>query len=89
MGLIKGTVGDRYVVACVDFVVTATVNTTARAAAADCQRMVWTPQTDAATSDAGGRWMIGLGEEPAQPPSVWPGTEAALADQAVLRLLDE
>lgn len=79
MGLIKGTVGHRYVVACVDFVVTATVTTTARAAAADCQRMVWTPPTDAATGDAGGRWMIGPGEEPAQPPSVWPGTEAAHA----------
>ncbi len=67
MGLVKGTLGAEYVVACVDFVVTATVTTTARVAAADCQRMVW--------SD--GRWMIGPGPEPAQPPSVWPGTEAA------------
>lgn len=95
MGLVKGAVGDGYVVACVDFVVTATVTSTARVATADCQRMVWTPHTDAATDaaggaaaaaddgfgerDPGGRWMVGPGEEPAPPPSVWPGTEAAHA----------
>ena len=71
MGLVKGTVGSGYVVACVDFVVTATVTTTARVAAADCQRMVWT------NDDRAGRWMVGPGPEPAPPPSVWPGTEAA------------
>lgn len=67
MGLIKGTVDRKYVVACVNFVVTATLTQTARVAAADCQRMVW----------ASHRWMVGPGSEPAQPPSVWPGTEAA------------
>ena len=67
MGLVKGTVGPAYVVACVDFVVTATLSQTARVAAADCQRMEW----------RGGRWMIGAGPEPAQAPSVWPGTDAA------------
>ncbi|WP_310961337.1 hypothetical protein [Nocardioides terrisoli] len=71
MGLIKGTIGDNYVVGCVDFVVTATASRTARTAAADCQRMVWSA-TDA-------RWLIGPGAEPAQPPSIWPGTEAARA----------
>ncbi len=68
MGLIKGVVGSDFVVACVDFVVTATMTRTRSVAAADCQRMVWTD----------GRWMIGSGPEPAQAPSVWPGTEAAL-----------
>ena len=67
MGLIKGTVGDDAVVACVDFEVDVTVNATARGALADCQRMVWT----------GRRWMIGPGAEPADPPSVWPSTDLA------------
>ncbi len=72
-GLVQGTVGPDYVVACVDFVVSAVLTTTSRVAAADCQRMVW-------VEDAHGRrWMIGPGAEPAQPPSVWPGTEAARA----------
>jgi len=71
MGLVKGIVGERYVVACVDFVVTATATTTARVAAADCQRMVWTDDNRA------GRWMVGPGPEPVMAPSVWPGTEAA------------
>jgi hypothetical protein len=71
MGLIKGVVGRDYVVACVDFVVSATVSTTSRVAAADCQRMVW-------VEDARGRrWMVGPGAEPAPSPSVWPGTDAA------------
>lgn len=75
LGLIKGTVGSAYVVACVNFVVTAIVTTTARVAAADCQRMVW---SDAPRQETGrGRWVIGPGPEPAQPPSVWPGTQAA------------
>ena len=63
-------------VVCVDFVVTATMTKTASIAAADCQRMVWVD----------GRWMIGAGPEPAQAPSVWPGTDAALqAGYKVLR----
>ena len=78
MGLVKGAVGSGYVVVCVDFVVTATVTSTARVAAADCQRMVW----------SGGRWLIGPGPEPAQPPSVWPGTEAA-HDAGYLELTHE
>jgi len=41
--------------------------TTARVAVADCQRMVWTGQ----------RWMVAPGSEPADPPSVWPDTDAA------------
>lgn len=67
MGLVKGSVGPAYVVACVDFVVTATLSQTARVAVSDCQRMEWRDD----------RWMIGAGPEPAQAPSVWPGTDAA------------
>jgi hypothetical protein len=73
MGFIKGTVGDDFVIACIDFIVTATTTTgqPQQVAAADCQRMVW--QEDA----EGGRWVIGPGEEPAAAPSLWPGTQAS------------
>lgn len=69
MGLIKGSVGADFVLPCVDFEVDVTLRQTSRGAAADCQRMVWT----------GARWMIGPGSEPAPAPSVWPGTDTALA----------
>lgn len=73
MGLIKGVVGEDFVVPCVDFILTATLpgGSSQQVAAADCQRMVW--QDDA----TGGRWMIGPGEEPAEAPSLWPGTQAS------------
>lgn len=73
MGFIKGTVGDDFVVPCIDFIITATLTTTAapgqpqQVAVADCQRMVW--QED--------RWVIGPGEEPAPAPSLWPGSQAS------------
>ena len=69
MGLIKGTVGDDFVVPCVDFEIDVTLQQTTRGAAADCQRMQWT----------GTRWMIATGSEPETPPSVWPDTDAAVA----------
>ncbi|MCZ2812035.1 MULTISPECIES: hypothetical protein [unclassified Modestobacter] len=69
MGLIKGSVGSDFVVACVDFQLDVTLQRTARGAVADCQRMVW--RTD--------RWLIGPGAEPATPPSVWPGTDVAFS----------
>lgn len=67
MGLVKGSVGPDLVVVCVDFEVDVTLTSTARGAIADCQRMAW--------SD--GRWQIGPGAEPAEAPSVWPGTQMA------------
>lgn len=73
MGFIKGTVGDDFVVPCIDFIVTATILTDTQTgqpqqvAAADCQRMVW----------RGDRWVIGPGEEPAPAPSLWPGSQAS------------
>ena len=68
MGQVKGSVGGDFVLPCVDFEVDVTLQQTARAAAADCQRMVWT----------GDRWMIGPGVEPAAAPSVWPDTDTAI-----------
>ncbi|CCG02742.1 hypothetical protein [Blastococcus saxobsidens] len=69
MGLIKGTVGEDFSVVCGNLEFTVTVEQTSRIAIADCQRMAW----------VGDRWVIGPGEEPAPAPSVWPGTEAAIA----------
>ena len=68
MGQIKGSVGPDFVVPCVDFELDVTLQQTARVATADCQRMVW----------QGDHWMIGPGDEPAQPPSVWPDTDLAI-----------
>jgi hypothetical protein len=68
MGLIKGTVGPDFVVACVDMEFDATLTQTLRVAVADCQRMVWD----------GERWIVGPGTEPALAPSVWPDTDTAI-----------
>jgi len=68
MGIVKGTMGSRFVVACVDFEIDVTLTQTARGAVADCQRMLW----------SSGRWMVGPGPEPAPGPSVWPDTDAAI-----------
>ena len=69
MGLIKGSVGEDFVVPCVDFVLTISPvgGPATRVAVADCQRMVW----------EGGRWRIGPGAEPVSWPSIWPGTRAS------------
>jgi hypothetical protein len=68
MGLVKATDGADWALVCVDFEVDVTLAQTARAAVADCQRMLW----------ADGRWVIGPGPEPAPAPSIWPGTDAAI-----------
>lgn len=67
MGFIKGTVGDDFVIPCIDFIITATTSAgpPQQVAAADCQRMVWRDD----------RWVIGEGEEPAPAPSLWPGSQ--------------
>lgn len=77
MGEIKGSVGPDFVVPCIDFELDVTLQQTARAADADCQRMVWNPDPST-PGGAGGRWMIGPGSEPANPPSVWPDTGTAV-----------
>lgn len=76
MGFIKGTVGEDFVVPCIDLVITATTTTgqPQQVAAADCQRMVWQDDPD---NPAGGRWVIGPGDEPAPAPSLWPGSQAS------------
>jgi len=76
MGLVKATDGTDWTVVCVDFELDATMATTARIAVADCQRMTW--QADPVPGVDGGRWVIAAGAEPAQPPSIWPGTDAAV-----------
>lgn len=68
MGLIKGVVGDDFVVACVDMSIDIHYGGTSRIAAVDCQRMLWLND----------RWVIGPGPEPAPATSVWPGTDAAI-----------
>ena len=84
MGLVKGTVGPDFVIPCLDFEIDATLTTTARVGIADCERMVWTPNTNSPpttsspASGADGRWMVGPGSEPATPPSVWPDTDTAI-----------
>lgn len=67
MGLIKGSVGPDFVIPCVDFEFDITLERTIRFGTASCARMVWTE----------GRWMIGPGTEPADAPSLWPGTDQA------------
>lgn len=90
MGFIKGTVGQDFVIPCIDYVLTVTTagGQSRQVAVADCQRMVWQPG-DLPPSSAGdgasgtaekgfedaGRWVIGPGEEPAEPPAVWPGSQ--------------
>jgi hypothetical protein len=77
MGFIKGTVGEDFVIPCIDLIVTATVTAAGttgqpqQVAVADCQRMVWQDDAEA------GRWVIGPGEEPAAAPSLWPGSQAS------------
>ena len=68
-GLIKGSVGPDFTVACVLGVwsVSSQDSTTQRAGA-DCQRMVW-------TADG---WRIGPGRQPAESPGTWPGSAEAV-----------
>ncbi|HET7475211.1 MAG TPA: hypothetical protein VFJ97_04205 [Dermatophilaceae bacterium] len=62
---VKGVLdGGDFVLACVLGELDATYRTTVRAGVADCQRMVWSQ----------GRWRIGPGDQPAYPPSTWPGS---------------
>jgi len=70
MGLIKGQVGDDFVVPCVDFSIDVTRDgATDTGVSVDCQRMLWLD----------GRWVIGPGAEPAPATQVWPDTDPAIA----------
>jgi len=68
-GLVKGTDGPDWTLACVLLDVQATIQASYRMGWANCQRMQWT----------GERWLIGTGTQPATAPSAWPGSKAALA----------
>lgn len=68
MGMIKGTDGENFVLACINGELKATYRNVARRAAADCQRMQWHQ----------GRWMIAPGDEPAHPPAAWSGSTQSI-----------
>lgn len=66
---IKGRDGTDWVLACVLFDVTATVDQEAKTGWGHCERMQWNPSEKT--------WQIAPGEAPAQAPSTWPGSEKA------------
>lgn len=74
-GIIKGTDGPDWTLACVLIQFTATANQTASAGLGFCDRMQWVPDPHIPT--AGGRWEIAPGAAPAPAPSVWPDTTLA------------
>ena len=67
-GLVKGTDGPDWVLACVLLDVRAAVATTARIGYGHCERMTWHD----------GSWQIAPGTPPAKAPSTWPGSDLAL-----------
>lgn len=68
-GMVKGSDGPDWLVACVLLDVRATIQVDYRMGWGHCARMQW----------AGGRWQIGPGAAPAAAPSAWPGSKAAAA----------
>lgn len=67
-GIVKGTDGPDWVLACVLLDVRAVVVTEARIGYGHCERMTWHD----------GRWVIAPGHPPAEAPSTWPGSELAV-----------
>lgn len=67
-GLVKGTDGPDWVLACVLLDVRADAVTHAEIGYGHCERMAWHDR----------RWMIAPGTPPAPAPSVWPGSDLAL-----------
>ncbi len=68
-GLVKGTDGADWVLACVLLDVRAVAVGRGRIGYGHCERMLW----------ADDRWLIGPGPAPARAPSTWPGTDLARA----------
>lgn len=68
-GLVKGSDGPDWLVACVLLDVRAAIQGDYRMGWAHCQRMEWHDS----------RWQIAPGAQPAAAPSAWPGSKAALA----------
>ncbi|MGJ7442910.1 hypothetical protein [Aquipuribacter sp. MA13-6] len=67
-GLVKGSDGPDWVLACVLLEVRAVITTEARIGFGHCERMQWHD----------GRWLIAPGTPPARAPSTWPGTQQSL-----------
>lgn len=79
-GLVKGSDGPGWVLACVLVEVHATITVEARMGYGHCERMQWhhNASSPAGTGTSlGGRWMIGPGAAPAAAPSTWPGSDAS------------
>lgn len=68
-GLVKGSDGPDWTVACVLMDVQVAIRTEARMGYGSCSRMQWHPVEQ--------RWLIGAGTPPAPAPSTWPGSVAA------------
>lgn len=66
-GLIKGTDGPDWVLACVLTTVSVIYEQHRETSFGHCERMQWT----------GGRWLIAPGAPPASAPATWPGTDLA------------
>ncbi len=67
-GLIKGSDGPDWVLACVLLQVRAVITTEARIGFGHCERMQWHD----------GRWHIAPGTPPVRAPSTWPGTQQSI-----------
>ncbi|SDS99976.1 hypothetical protein SAMN04488543_2814 [Friedmanniella luteola] len=83
-GLVKGTDGPDWVLACVLLEVRATVVVEARMGFGHCERQQWHPDRPPSATDRTrdgtaelGRWMVAPGAPPAVAPSTWPGSEAS------------
>ena len=68
-GVVKGSDGPGWTVACVLLDVQAWIKTESRMGYGLCSRMEWID----------GRWQVANGAEPAPAPSAWPGSNAAVA----------
>lgn len=85
-GVVKGSDGPGWVLACVLLEVHATITVEARMGYGHCERMQWhdhppwqgNPPSPTGSEPSGrGRWMIAAGAAPAAAPSTWPGSEAS------------
>jgi hypothetical protein len=83
-GLVKGSDGPDWTVACVLLQMRATITTDAQMGYGFCARMQWMARSEAVSNGAdaadgkhspAGRWMIAPGTPPAKAPSTWPGSE--------------
>ncbi len=70
-GMVKGSDGPAWTLACVLMDVQVAIRTEARMGYGFCARMQWNPTEQ--------RWLIGAGNPPAPAPSTWPGSVAAVA----------